>query len=74
MTNSVRTNRKSVNKVPWPLASLVALGTGVLLGLFNGAVIHYLRIPPFIVTFSTYGVATSVPMIIAEVAKHHCGG
>ena len=52
--------------LPWPLASLVALGSGVLLGLFNGAVIHYLKIPPFIVTFSTYGVATSVPMIIAE--------
>ena len=52
--------------LPWPLASLVALGSGVLLGLFNGAVIHCLKIPPFIVTFSTYGVATSVPMIIAE--------
>src|SRR5260370_28029740 len=52
--------------LPWPVASLIALSSGVLLGLFNGAIIHYLKIPAFIVTFSTYGVATSVPMIIAE--------
>ena len=52
--------------LPWPLASLVALASGALLGLFNGAIIHYLKIPAFIVTFSTYGVATSVPMILAE--------
>lgn len=52
--------------LPWPLASLVALASGVVLGLFNGAIIHYVKVPPFIVTFSTYGVATSVPMIIAE--------
>lgn len=52
--------------LPWPVASLIALLSGVLLGLFNGAIIHYLKIPAFIVTFSTYGVATSVPMIIAE--------
>jgi ribose/xylose/arabinose/galactoside ABC-type transport system permease subunit len=52
--------------LPWPLASLIALASGAFLGLCNGAIIHYLKIPPFIVTFSTYGVATSVPMIIAE--------
>jgi ribose transport system permease protein len=52
--------------LPWPLASLIALASGVLLGTFNGAIIHYMKVPPFIVTFSTYGVATSVPMIIAE--------
>jgi ribose transport system permease protein len=52
--------------LPWPLASLIGLASGVCLGLFNGAIIHYVKIPPFIVTFSTYGVATSVPMILAE--------
>jgi ribose transport system permease protein len=52
--------------LPWPLASLIGLASGVLLGVFNGAIIHYVKVPPFIVTFSTYGVATSVPMIIAE--------
>ncbi len=52
--------------LPWPLASLIGLASGVFLGLFNGAIIHYVKIPPFIVTFSTYGVATSVPMILAE--------
>jgi ribose transport system permease protein len=52
--------------LPWPAASLIALAAGAFLGVCNGAIIHYLKIPPFIVTFSTYGVATSVPMIIAE--------
>src|ERR1700722_13497952 len=52
--------------LPWPVASLIALAAGAFLGVCNGAIIHYLKIPPFIVTFSTYGVATSVPMIIAE--------
>jgi ribose transport system permease protein len=52
--------------LPWPIASLIALSSGLILGVFNGAIIHYLKIPAFIVTFSTYGVATSVPMIIAE--------
>src|SRR5260370_33353331 len=52
--------------LPWTLASLVSLPSGALLGLINVAIIHYLKIPAFIVTFSTYGVATSVPMILAE--------
>ncbi len=52
--------------LPWFAASLIGLLAGVLLGLFNGAIIHYVKVPAFIVTFSTYGVATSVPMIIAE--------
>lgn len=52
--------------LPWFLASVIGLASGVLLGLFNGVIIHYVKVPAFIVTFSTYGVATSVPMIIAE--------
>ena len=50
--------------VPWPLASMLALSAATLLGLINGALTHYLRIPAFIATFSTQGVALAVPLII----------
>jgi ribose transport system permease protein len=30
----------------------------------NGTIIHYVRVPAFIVTFSTLGVASSIPLII----------
>lgn len=49
---------------PWYVAVLVALGAGVVVGIFNGAVIHYLKLPPFIVTFSTFGIAASIPQIL----------
>ncbi|MBK3564731.1 ABC transporter permease [Streptomyces sp. MBT62] len=50
--------------LPWLLASLLAIGAGLVLGVINGLVIHYVKVPPFIVTFSTQGVATAVPLII----------
>lgn len=49
---------------PWPVAVIVALTAGVMVGVFNGAVIHYLKLPPFIVTFSTFGIAASIPQIL----------
>ncbi|MEV7342170.1 ABC transporter permease [Streptomyces sp. NPDC093544] len=50
--------------LPWPVASLLAVGAGLVLGVINGLIIHYVKVPPFIVTFSTQGVATAVPLII----------
>lgn len=50
--------------VPWPLASLLALWASTLLGVVNGALINFLRIPAFIATFSTQGVALALPLII----------
>lgn len=50
--------------IPWPIAVLMALACGVTLGIINGAIIHYVKLPAFIVTFSTYGVAASIPLII----------
>ncbi|MGW1795006.1 ABC transporter permease [Streptomyces sp. NPDC001984] len=50
--------------LPWLVASLLAVGAGLVLGVINGLVIHYVKVPPFIVTFSTQGVATAVPLII----------
>jgi len=48
----------------WWVAVVVAVVAGILVGVFNGAVIHYLKLPPFIVTFSTFGIAASIPQII----------
>lgn len=50
--------------MPWPLASIVALAAGTALGVINGLLVHYLRIPAFIATFSTQGVALAIPLIM----------
>jgi ribose transport system permease protein len=50
--------------VPWPLAVVVALAAGTVLGITNGLLVHYLRIPAFIATFSTQGVALAIPLIV----------
>lgn len=48
----------------WPIAVLVGLGVGVLLGVLNGVIIHYIGIPPFIVTFATQGIAIGIAQIM----------
>jgi ribose transport system permease protein len=50
--------------LPWWVAALAALLAGALVGTINGALIHYLKLPPFIVTFATFGVAASIPLIL----------
>lgn len=50
--------------LPWALAAVVALAAATLLGVVNGALTHFLRIPAFIATFSTQGVALALPLII----------
>jgi ribose transport system permease protein len=50
--------------LPWPVASLLALVAGTALGVVNGLLVHYVRIPAFIATFSTQGVALAIPLII----------
>ena len=49
---------------PWWLAGLVAVAAGLLVGLVNGAIIHFIKLPPFIVTFSTFGISAAIPMIL----------
>lgn len=50
--------------VPWWGAAAIAIVAGTAVGVFNGAVVHYAKLPPFIVTFSTFGIAASVPKIL----------
>lgn len=50
--------------LPWPVAAVAAVAAGIVLGVLNGLLVHYVRIPAFIATFSTMGVASAVPFII----------
>jgi ribose transport system permease protein len=42
----------------------VALAVGVVAGALNGALVAYLRIPPFVATLGTLGVAQSLALIV----------
>ncbi|MCM6761236.1 ABC transporter permease [Rathayibacter sp. ZW T2_19] len=50
--------------LPWVVAAVLAVGCGTLLGVVNGLLVHYVRIPAFIATFSTQGVALAIPLIV----------
>ncbi|MDQ7991481.1 MAG: ABC transporter permease [Propionicimonas sp.] len=49
---------------PWWLAAVVAVAAGLAVGLVNGSIIHFVKLPPFIVTFSTFGIAAAIPQIL----------
>lgn len=52
--------------VGWIGACAIALGVGGLMGTINGILVHYGRIPAFIVTFATMGAASSIPFILTQ--------
>lgn len=52
--------------LPWWMATLLAILTGVAVGLFNGVAVHYGKMPPFIVTFATFGISASIPKILTQ--------
>jgi ribose transport system permease protein len=52
--------------VPVPLALAVALGTGLLCGLVNGALITLGRLPPFIATLGMMSVARGTALMFTE--------
>ena len=45
-------------------ALAVALAVGTLAGVLNGVLVAYLRIPPFVATLGTLGVAQSLALIV----------
>ena len=55
-----------VNGIPWPLAVLAALLTGVLIGFINGLLITRLRITPFIVTLGTLSVVRGAALVYSN--------
>ena len=48
--------------VPAPLAILVGLACGGLMGWLNGAIVAYLKLPPFIVTLGTFGIFATLKL------------
>lgn len=49
----------------WEAMAIGILST-LAIGLLNGAIIHYVKVPPFITTFATMSVAASIPMILTQ--------
>lgn len=51
---------------PLPLAIPAVLALGALCGAFNGAVIAYLRLPPFVVTLATLSMGRSLALVVSQ--------
>jgi ribose transport system permease protein len=49
--------------LPWPLAALVGLGAGTLLGVVNGIAITAFRIPPFIATLAMLSIGRGLTQL-----------
>lgn len=49
---------------PWWIAAVAALALGLIVGAWNGAGVAILKLPPFIMTFATFGVTASIPLIL----------
>lgn len=53
-------------EVPWPLAILAGLGTGLACGLVNGVLITRGRLPPFIATLGMMSVARGAALLYTD--------
>jgi len=51
---------------PFWLAALAALGTSLAVGAFNGVMIAYVGMPPFVVTLGMLSIARSLAMVLSE--------
>jgi ribose transport system permease protein len=51
---------------PFWLAALMALGVSLLVGAFNGAMIAYVGVPPFVVTLGMLSIARSLAMVLSN--------
>ena len=48
------------------LAVPLALGAAILVGLFNGVLIAYVGVPPFVVTLGTLSIGRSLAMVLSD--------
>ena len=55
-----------VEGMPVPLAIVVGLLVGVVLGLLNGGLVAYGKLPPFIVTLGMLGIARGVVLVLTD--------
>lgn len=57
---------KFMPEIWWPLGFVVAIGTGALLGLFNGLLITLFKLPAIIVTLGTLNLYRGLTYIISQ--------
>ena len=60
------TAQMMVDGMPILLAILIGLAVGVLLGLFNGSLVAYGKLPPFIVTLGMLGIARGMVLVYTD--------
>src|ERR671925_281795 len=51
---------------PVVLAIIIGLAVGVVLGLFNGSLVAYGKLPPFIVTLGMLGIARGIVLVYTD--------
>lgn len=52
--------------LPWGVAVLVGLGMGLIIGIFNGVCIAYLKVPAFVGTLGSMSIAKGLTYILTE--------
>ena len=52
--------------MPWPLAVVAGLAAGVVFGSVNAVIVSRLKLPPFIATFGTLGIAAGLALYLAD--------
>ena len=52
--------------IRWPIAVLIGLGVGLLLGAVNGIVVSYLKVPAFIATLGMLSIARGVTFMASD--------
>lgn len=59
---------------PLPMALAAALGAGLLVGLFNGALVAFLDLPPIIVTLAMLSIVRGTALILGGAELHGVRG
>lgn len=52
--------------LPWIVAVLVGIGMGLLIGIFNGVCIAYLKVPAFVGTLGSMSIAKGLTFILTD--------
>ena len=55
-----------VSGMPWPLAALVGIGFGMLIGMFNAVIINITKLHPFIVTLGTLSILRGITYVVSN--------
>ena len=57
---------RDMPEIPWQLGFIVAIGTGALLGLVNGALVTVFKLPAIIVTLGTLNLYRGLTFIVSN--------